>query len=100
MDQALLFEAAVIQPSHVIVFECPEEVLTDRLLKRANLSSRLDNTIDIIQKRLRTFKETTAHVIMHYESQGKLTRINAALDQDTVFKALRERLWNTLDQAS
>ena len=58
-------------------FDCTEETLEKRLLKRSETSARSDDNIDVIRKRFRTFKQDTMEVIKLYKSQGKLVTVNS-----------------------
>ncbi len=43
MDQALKFEQEVCPTSLVLFFDCPEDVMLQRLLKRGETSGRVDD---------------------------------------------------------
>ena len=58
-------------------FDCTEETLEKRLLKRSETSGRSDDNIDVIRKRFHTFKQDTMEVIKLYESKGKLVTVNS-----------------------
>jgi UMP-CMP kinase len=58
----------------VLYFECPEEIMLDRLLKRGETSGRVDDNIDSIRKRFATFRNTSFPVIEHYEKLGKVKK--------------------------
>ena len=47
-------------------YECPDEVLTTRLIERGKHSGRVDDNIESIKKRLVLFHEKTAPVVEHY----------------------------------
>lgn len=59
----------------VIYFEVSEEVMTERLLGRAKTSGRVDDNIDTIKLRLKTFMNSTKPVVDYYESKGKLAKV-------------------------
>lgn len=50
----------------VLNYDCPDEILTERLLSRAKHSGRIDDNIESIKKRLVLFHEKTSPVIEHY----------------------------------
>lgn len=50
MDQALKFEDEVSVSRFVLYFECPEEVMLKRLLKRGETSGRSDDNIESIKR--------------------------------------------------
>ena len=43
----------------VLAYECPEQVLEERLLKRGESSGRSDDNIESIRKRFKTFQAET-----------------------------------------
>ena len=53
----------------VLVFDCPEEVMEERLLERGKTSGRTDDNVDSIRKRFKTFKDETMPVLKYYEHQ-------------------------------
>jgi len=76
MDQALGFDETVCLAALVIFFNTSEEVMRERLLKRAKTSGREDDNVETIIKRFRTYNEQTMPVIEYYKTQGKLAEIN------------------------
>ena len=48
-----------------------EDVVTERLLKRAQIEGREDDTEDVIRKRLAVYAEKTAPVTAFYAGQGR-----------------------------
>ncbi|RKO90276.1 adenylate kinase-domain-containing protein, partial [Blyttiomyces helicus] len=75
MDQALKFEEEVCPSKFVLYFECPEEEMLKRLLKRGETSGRADDNIESIRKRFATFRDTSYPVIEHYEKLGKVRTV-------------------------
>lgn len=67
-EQYLAFEKYAT-PTMVLVIEVPPEVSLPRLMKRAELEHRFDDTPEIIQKRLRIYAEETKPMIQHYTAQ-------------------------------
>lgn len=61
----------------VLFFECPEEVLTGRLLDRGQTSGRNDDTIDVIRKRFTTYQNETSPIVDMYAKQNKVRRIES-----------------------
>lgn len=76
MDQAVKFEEVVVESKFTLYFECSEETLLNRLLKRGESSGRVDDNIESIKKRFQTFKETSYPVIEYYEQKGKAFKVN------------------------
>jgi UMP-CMP kinase len=61
----------------LLYFECPEEVMLERLLQRGQTSGRTDDNIETIKKRFRTFVQQTIPVIEYYEKQNKVRRVRS-----------------------
>ena len=49
--------------------------MTQRLLKRAETSGRVDDNEETIKKRLKTFHDATKPVIQYYDEKGKLNTV-------------------------
>jgi UMP-CMP kinase len=95
MDQALKFEEAVCPAKFVLFFDCPEDELQKRLLKRGETSGRADDNAESIKKRFKTFVETSMPVVEYYEKQGRVVKMPATGTPEEVFgltqKSLKER---------
>lgn len=62
---------ASVRVPYLLHFDCPEEVMEQRLLSRAASSGRHDDNIESIRKRFTTFQEQTQPVIREYEQSGE-----------------------------
>ncbi|KAL9126065.1 MAG: hypothetical protein Q9217_004823 [Psora testacea] len=95
MDQALKFEESVCPSKFTLFFDCPEGVMTERLLNRGKTSGRADDNEDSIKKRFRTFLETSMPVVEYFEKKGKVVKVVATKKPDEVYedvkKAMREK---------
>ncbi len=69
-----------------------EEMLVERLLKRALVDGRADDNYETIRERLRVFRTQTAPLIEYYAGQGKLDTIDGAQSEDAVFDAIQAAL--------
>ncbi|KAJ4843527.1 bifunctional uridylate/adenylate kinase [Turnera subulata] len=76
-----------IEPEFVLFFECPEEVLTKRILNRNQ--GRVDDNVHTIPKRLKVYFEQTLPVIDHYSSKGKVQKVDAHRSVDEVFEGVK-----------
>jgi adenylate kinase len=76
------------QIEQVILLELDDAVLIQRLLARG----RADDNAEVIANRLNVYREQTAPLIAHYESQGLLRR----LDGVGSIEAIEERLGSLL----
>ncbi|KAI1346457.1 adenylate kinase-domain-containing protein [Xylaria sp. FL0043] len=89
LEQAQYFEEMIAPIEMVIVLDCPDDVLIDRLLPRGRFDDKLEN----IRNRIRTFRETTSQVIKVYEDRGKVQTIKA----DSSIEAVNVQLTRLLE---
>eukprot|EP00271_Cylindrocystis_brebissonii_P014166 TRINITY_DN35427_c0_g1_i1.p1 TRINITY_DN35427_c0_g1~~TRINITY_DN35427_c0_g1_i1.p1 ORF type:complete len:349 (-),score=62.98 TRINITY_DN35427_c0_g1_i1:836-1765(-) len=86
-ENRMIFERDTgLEPEFILFFDCPEEVMEKRLLGRNQ--GRIDDNIETIRKRFKTFIESSMPVIEHYEKLDKVKKINATRAPDEVFKSL------------
>lgn len=90
MDQALTFEDEIVKSAFTLFFECPEQVMLDRLLERGKTSGRADDNIESIKKRFRTFIDTSMPVVEYFEKQGKVVKLRCDEPVDVVGKRVQE----------
>ncbi len=69
----------------VLQLAVPEGTLVNRLLRRAQVENRPDDTFKTIRHRLQVFREQTAPVIGYYSQLGLVRQVNGDQDPDTVF---------------
>ncbi|KAI9314104.1 adenylate kinase-domain-containing protein [Dichotomocladium elegans] len=89
MDQAIKFEEVVVPSKAVLYFECPEEIMLQRLLKRGENSGRIDDNIDSIKKRFAVFRETSYPVIEAFDKQSKVIKVSCNKPVEEVYKDVR-----------
>ncbi|KAF9987008.1 hypothetical protein BGZ65_005422 [Modicella reniformis] len=97
MDQALKFEETVVPSEFTLYFECPEEVMLKRLMKRGETSGRADDNIESIKKRFRTFTETSLPVVEYYNKIGKVHTVSCEDSPEAVYarvKGIFNKLFN------
>jgi len=85
LDQAGMFEKGILPPELVLFFDCPEEVMEARLLKRGETSGRSDDNAETIRKRFRTFVEQSVPVVAKYEKRGVCAKISATSSPEEVY---------------
>jgi adenylate kinase family enzyme len=61
------------------MFDCPEEVMVERLLERGKTSGRVDDNEETIRKRFHTFQQATLPVIEHYQQLDKVKQVCMAM---------------------
>lgn len=72
----------------VLALDVPDAELMDRLLKRAQLEGRKDDTEEIIANRLKVYHGQTRPLMDHYKAQGKLAVVNGVGSIDDIFASL------------
>jgi len=70
----------------------PEDELADRLLKRAEIEGRSDDTAEVIRTRLRVFNEVTQPLLDFYADRGLLHVVDATQSVDDVTAAIIDTL--------
>jgi adenylate kinase len=78
--------------SIVFEFQLPDDVATERLLKRAKLESRTDDTPEVIARRLGLYHEQTEPLVEHYRLHGNLVGIHADRTVNEVFSEVQQAL--------
>lgn len=89
MDQAIKFEESVCPSKFTLFFDCPEDVMQERLLDRGKTSGRSDDNIESIKKRFKVFVETSMPVVDMYEKEGKVVNVKATRGPDEVYKEVK-----------
>jgi adenylate kinase len=80
----------------VIAFKVPEDVLIERLLHRAEVEGRADDTREAITERMHEYRHLTEKVLEHYRKAGvKLHEIDGLGPVDEVFGRIQEALKGT-----
>ena len=67
-----------------------QEELVSRLLKRAKVEHRADDTVETISARLRVFHNQTAPLLDYYRERGIVQRIDGMKTPDEVFAQIRQ----------
>jgi adenylate kinase len=77
-----------------IVFELQlsDDVCIERLLRRARLEGRVDDTPEVVRRRLELYHRETEPLIEHYRATGKLVGIHADRSIPEVFAEIQEAL--------
>ena len=71
----LLLSSQIAECHFILFFECSEEVMEERLMKRGETSGRVDDNAETIKKRLKTFVEKTMPVLASYGEKNKVKRV-------------------------
>jgi adenylate kinase len=61
--------------SHVLLLDVPEEELVRRILERARVEGRADDTQAAVQTRLQVYQQETAPLVAYYAPRGNVHRV-------------------------
>lgn len=64
------------QVRFVLFFDCPEEVMVARLTERGKTSGRVDDNLESIRKRLRTYMDSTMPIVDEFDKAGKVRKVD------------------------
>ncbi|MGH3142356.1 MAG: adenylate kinase [Gaiellales bacterium] len=81
--------------SIVFEFQVPDEIATERLLRRSELEGRADDTPEVIARRLALYHELTEPLVEHYRLRGNLVGIHADRPVNEVFAEIQQALEQT-----
>jgi len=97
LEQAKALDRMLAQEGHkvdfVIAFKVPEDVLIERLLHRAKVEGRADDTREAITERMHEYRHLTEKVLEHYRQAGvKVHEIDGLGTVEDVFGRIQEAL--------
>ena len=75
---------------HVIEMQVDENILADRIMKRAQESEQVrdDDNIEVLKKRLKVYHENTAPIIPYYKDGGKVSVVDGMQPIEDVAAAI------------
>ena len=75
---------------HVIEMKVDENILADRIMKRAQESEQVrdDDNIEVLKKRLKVYHENTAPIIPYYKDGGKVSVVDGMQPIEDVAAAI------------
>jgi adenylate kinase family enzyme len=76
----------------MLYFECPFEVLEQRILGRAKYTGRNDDNIESIKLRFETFKSETMPAVELFRQAGKCVEVDSSKERHLVFDAVVSQL--------
>ena len=80
--------------SAVVELEVPDEELVERLLKRAEIEGRADDTQEVIEHRLDLYHRETESVIQEYVERGIVARVDGTGQIDDVTERLLQAVYS------
>lgn len=69
----------------MLYFECPYEVLKQRILGRAKYTGRTDDNVESLKLRFDTFKEETLPTVEFFKSKKKCVEVDTSQTRQTVY---------------
>jgi adenylate kinase family enzyme len=76
----------------MLYFECPYEVLEQRIKGRAKYSGRTDDNLESVKKRFETFKAETLPTVELFKSKNKCVEIDTSQDRQAVYDVVKQNL--------
>lgn len=76
----------------MLYFECPYDVLEQRILGRAKYTGRRDDNVESLKLRFDTFKAETLPTVELFKSSGKCVEIDTSQDRQAVYKMVSSNL--------
>jgi adenylate kinase len=76
----------------VLELQVPEDVVRERMVRRAAEENRPDDTPDVIDRRLEIYRRDTAPLVERYRSTGRLVGIHGDRPVPEVFGEIQEAL--------
>jgi len=89
LEQTQMLETELAEASFAMFFDCPDEVIIQRLLDRGKTSGRADDNADSIKTRLATFHEETKQVVDHYLPTGRAREISVDRPVEEVYQIVK-----------
>ncbi|MCL2302771.1 MAG: adenylate kinase [Lentimicrobiaceae bacterium] len=75
----------IIPVTIAIYIKIDENEIIERLIKRAELLKRTDDTPEVIRQRIENYENLTKPLVAHYHAQNKLIEINGMQSVEEVF---------------
>jgi len=76
----------------VLALDVNDDELMGRLLKRAQIEGRKDDTEEVISNRLKVYHSQTKPLMDHYDAQGKMESVHGEGSIDEIFSRLCEKI--------
>jgi adenylate kinase len=76
----------------ILFLALPDDVATERMLKRAAEENRPDDTPEVIAKRLETYHAETEPIVEHYRTTGRLVPVHAERTIPEVYAEIQDAL--------
>jgi adenylate kinase len=80
----------------VLALEVNDNEIIDRLLKRAEVQGRKDDTRDVIENRINVYNSQTQPLIDFYHKKGKFVSVNGIGSIDEIFNEICKKIDNQI----
>jgi adenylate kinase len=94
LDQAAVLDGILLAQDRsldaAVVLQVDPEGLLRRLLRRAEIEHRSDDTEDVIRRRFQVYDDQTAPLLALYAGHGIRHEVDASADIDTVRERIRQ----------
>jgi adenylate kinase len=84
----------------ILFFDLPDDIATERMLERATIENRPDDTPDVIARRLATYHEETEPIVEHYRITGNLVPLHAERTIPEVYAEIQDALAELEEQVA
>lgn len=74
----------------VVELRGEDEELLARMLRRAEIENRADDTADTIRRRMHIYQQRTAPLVRYYQQHGVLAAVDAMGTEEEVFARVRQ----------
>ncbi len=85
-----LLEAMNEKICAVIYLKVPEDAVIERLVKRAQIEGRTDDTPEVVRKRIMVYKEKTEPLLSYYKQNGLLQEVDGLGTIEEVNQRIRQ----------
>ncbi|HOJ61208.1 MAG TPA: adenylate kinase [bacterium] len=83
-----LLEKLNLHFTGAISLRVPEELLVERLLKRARIENRPDDTEDVVRERMRVYREKTQPLEDYFKQRNQLIEVDGVGSLEEVYERL------------
>ncbi|KAI8821851.1 adenylate kinase-domain-containing protein [Fimicolochytrium jonesii] len=90
MSQVVEFEKSIGPCKTVLYFTCSLQTLEQRLIERGKTSGRVDDNLETIRKRFRTFMNESVEVVEWYKQKGTVIEISSEAPIEDVYQTARK----------
>lgn len=78
--------------SAIINIVVSDPIITERILKRAELENRADDKLELIPTRLHNYKSKTAPILNYFKSRREVVEINGDKNQEEVYTDIEKSM--------